>query len=92
MVKHSLDALVNGDTALARQIRDDDDEVDAMRRESLAKTEAAYRKFPERADCLMRWTSIIRYLERIADMATNVAEDVIYMVEGDIVRHRTKEL
>jgi phosphate transport system protein len=87
MVRRSLDALVNADTALARQVRETDDDVDALRRgidETIQKQIASN---PERAECLLRLTSVSRHLERLADMACNVAEDVIYMVEGEIVRH-----
>ncbi len=49
------------------------------------------RQSPEKLDLYMRLLSVSRHLERLADMATNVAEDVIYMVEGDIVRHRNGE-
>ena len=88
MVKRSLDALVGRDAMLARQIRDSDNEVDAMNRTIRKQVENAIRQMPERADCLLRYNSITRHLERLADMACNVAEEVIYMVEGDIVRHK----
>jgi len=87
MVKQSLDALVNSDTMLARKIRDADDEVDALRRSIQDQIEKQIGLHPERTECLLRLTSVCRHLERLADMACNVAEDVIYMVDGDIVRH-----
>jgi len=90
MVKQSLDALVNSDTSLARMVRDEDDEVDALQRTIRDRIEAQMRTSPERMESLMRLISVSRHLERLADMATNVAEDVIYMVEGDIVRHRAE--
>ena len=92
MVKESLDALVNSDAALAHKVRDSDDEVDALRRIIEKQIEQQIAAHSERTDCLMRLSSVARHLERIADMATNIAEDVIYMVEGEIVRHhRTTE-
>ncbi len=92
MVKNSLDALVNADTTLARKIRDADDEVDALRRGINDTIEKQITLHPDRAECLLRLTSVSRHLERLADMACNVAEDVIYMVDGEIVRHhRTTE-
>jgi phosphate transport system protein len=91
MVKDSLDALVNSDTALAQKIRKDDDEVDAQRRTIERQIEAQINAHPEQANGLMRFSSVARHLERIADMATNIAEDVIYMVEGEIVRHHFNE-
>ncbi|HQU42363.1 MAG TPA: phosphate signaling complex protein PhoU, partial [Pirellulales bacterium] len=91
MVKRSLDALVRGDSALAHQVRQDDDELDAMRRTVHEKIRVAIRERPQQTETLMKLYSIAKHLERLGDMATNVAEDVIYMVEGDIVRHQDEE-
>jgi phosphate transport system protein len=87
MVKQSLDALVKSDPTLAQKVRDSDDEVDALRKIIETQIEQQIAQHPDRADCLIRLSSVARHLERIADMATNIAEDVIYMVEGEIVRH-----
>src|SRR5262245_24642831 len=84
MVKQSLDALVNSDPSLAQNVRLSDDEVDAMRRIIEKQIEDQIAAHPERTECLLRLASVARHLERIADMATNIAEDVIYMVEGEI--------
>jgi phosphate transport system protein len=91
MVKQSLDALVNADTALARQVRGEDDEVDQARQYIRDQIMEAIRKHPGRVEYLLKLNSVSKHLERLADMATNVAEDVIYMVEGEIVRHRHLE-
>ncbi len=92
MVKQSLDALVNSDPVLAQKVRVSDDEVDVLRRTTEKQIEEQIAAHPERTDCMLRLASVARHLERIADMATNIAEDVIYMVEGEIVRHhRTSE-
>jgi len=90
MVKQSLDALVNSDPALARTVRSSDDQVDQLRRNIQQAIEQQIVKHPPQTECLMRLTSVSRHLERIADMATNIAEDVIYMVEGEIVRHNRR--
>ena len=92
MVKQSLDALVNADAELARRIRLDDDEVDAGRQEIRQQVLDLIIRAPERAEYLMKVNSVSKHLERIADMATNIAEDVIYMVEGEIVRHRMDDV
>ncbi|HJT30696.1 MAG TPA: phosphate signaling complex protein PhoU [Pirellulales bacterium] len=91
MVKRSLDALVQGDSSLAHQVRQDDDELDEMRRTIHEKIRAAIRARPEQIEALMKLYSVAKHLERMGDMATNVAEDVIYMVEGDIVRHQDED-
>jgi phosphate transport system protein len=91
MVKLSLDALVNSSSSIARQVRIDDDAVDTHReaiRDQIMKT---IKVMPERVEYLLKLNSVSKHLERIADMATNIAEDVIYMVEGEIVRHRSEE-
>lgn len=88
MVKSSLDALVKADASLAHKVRQDDDELDAMRRAIHEKIRAAIRERPQQTETLMKLYSVAKHLERLGDMATNVAEDVIYMVEGDIVRHQ----
>jgi phosphate transport system protein len=91
MVKMSLDALVNGDPTLARQVREEDDMVDNERKKIAEHIITLIKKMPERVEYLLKLNSVSKHLERIADMATNIAEDVIYMVEGEIVRHRLKE-
>ena len=91
MVRQSLDAVVNGDTALARQVREEDDAVDDARQRVRRMVLQGIKVEPDRVECLLRVNSVAKHIERIADMATNIAEDVIYMVEGDIVRHRSSD-
>lgn len=87
MLRNSLDALVNLDAGLARGVCVVDDEVDAINREMYDKVKGAIRDNPNHVDILIPYLSVSRYLERIADHATNIAEDVIYMIEGEIARH-----
>ena len=91
MVKNSLDAVVQADPDLARQVRDDDDVVDAGRQAVRTLVMQQIKKNPEKVESLLQINSVSKHLERIADMATNISEDVIYMVEGEIVRHRHRE-
>lgn len=88
MLKQSIDALVNMDTALANKVCASDDEIDSLNREMYRQIQDAIRKYPERMECLVNLLTVSRHLERIADHATNIAEDVIYMVEGEIIRHK----
>jgi phosphate transport system protein len=88
MLKKSLDALVNMDTTLAHDVRMSDDEVDAIHRRMYAEVENSIRRDPDRAESLIELMGVSQNLERIADHATNIAEDVIYMIDGEIVRHR----
>lgn len=88
MVRQSLDALLRQDIDLAIRVREADDEVDDMNREMYEQIKRSIRKEPDRVDALIHLLSISRHLERVADHATNIAEDVIYMIKGEIVRHR----
>jgi phosphate transport system protein len=88
MLGHSLDALMRMDANLARQVRAADDEVDEMNREMYAKVSESARRNPEHIEILLSYLSASRHLERVADHATNIAEEVIYLIEGDIVRHK----
>jgi phosphate transport system protein len=89
MVRQSLDALVQGDTALARKVCVADREVDQLNKEMHVRIQQEIREHPDQVERLIHTLSVSRHLERIGDLATNVAEDVIYTVEGEIVRHRT---
>jgi len=91
MLKNSLTALVNMDTALARDVCAADDEVDALNREMYSLVQERIRQEPAELERLIHLLSISRHLERIADHATNIAEDVLYMVQGEIVRHRSED-
>ena len=88
MLKSSLDALVNLDAVLAYKVCLLDDEVDEINHDIYDKIKGVIRRQPERVGYLINLLLISRHLERIADHATNIAEEVIYMVEGEISRHR----
>ena len=90
MVKQCLDAVVRGDPALARLVREEDDVVDDGRQRIQRRVMQGIKDDPEAVESLLRINSVSKHIERIADMATNIAEDVIYMVEGEIVRHRSE--
>ena len=91
MLRKSLDALVKMDSKLAYEVCAADDEIDSMDRQMRMIVREAVHKQPERTECLMHLRSASGHLERIADHATNIAEDVIYMIEGRIVRHKVED-
>jgi phosphate transport system protein len=91
MLKSSLDALVTMDEDLANKVRLKDDEVDQINREIYDHVKQAILENPDKGGYLINLFSIARNLERIADHATNIAEEVIYLVEGIIQRHRFKK-
>ena len=88
MVRQSLDAFVNLDARLARRVCRLDDEVDRYNHDIIEDLIKAMQESPALVKAGLSMFSATRHLERIADHATNIAEDVIYLVEGEIVRHR----
>lgn len=91
MLRKSLDAFVNMDPELARRVCASDDEVDAINQDMHVQGRDGMRRHPEMVDRLTHLLMASRHLERIADLSTNIAEDVIYMTEGEIARHRTED-
>ena len=87
MLHKSLVSFVNLDIKIAGEVCSSDIEVDLIHRDVHKLIEDAARLWPEDIDALLYYLSVSRNLERIADHATNIAEDVIYIVEGEIVRH-----
>ncbi len=90
MLKKSLDAFVHMTVEMAYQVLAEDDEVDRMKHKLHRLYEERAREHPELLPILTHLFLVSRHLERIADLATNIAEEVIYMVTGEIVRHGTQ--
>ena len=88
MVRQSLDAFVNLDARLARTVCRLDDEVDRLNKDIIDELIKLMQEKPMLIEGGLSLFSATRHLERIADHATNIAEEVIYLVEGEIVRHR----
>lgn len=88
MVRDCLNSFVNLDARQARQVIRLDDEVDRLNVAIIADIVATMQRSPDHVESGLSLFSAVRHLERIADHATNVAEDVVYLVEGEIVRHR----
>ena len=87
MLRDSIDALVNLNAPQAHDVCARDNEVDQLKRANRRKAEELMESEPERSAALLNLLAVSRNLERIADHATNIAEDVIYLVEGRIIRH-----
>jgi phosphate transport system protein len=87
MLRQALEALMNGSDAEARAVLAADDEVDADYYEfiKLVRQEMAGRL--EDSEAMICWMMVAKHVERVADLATNIAEDTIYTVTGEIVRH-----
>jgi len=88
MLRGSLDALTKKDTDLARRIITMDDDVDEANREIYKVLQHLMSKNPDTIKRAVHLLSASRHLERIADLATNICEDVVYMVEGEVIRHQ----
>jgi len=88
MVRDSLESLIHQDAEQAQKVLHADNEVDDLHRHMFDFVAAGVRARPEQAEAWLQLLTASRYLERIADSATNIAEDVYYLVEGEIIRHR----
>jgi len=87
MLKLSLDALVNYDIEIAYNVLHLDDDVDEIKNRAYDVIKQAMGNHSDRIGNLINLLLISRHLERVADHATNIAEEVIYMIDGEIVRH-----
>jgi phosphate transport system protein len=87
MVRKSLDALVKLDQDQAEEVIAMDDQVDQINRDMYAVVKKELYEHPANAESAINLLSCSRYMERIADLSTNIAEDVIFMVEGKVIRH-----
>jgi phosphate transport system protein len=81
MLTRSIDSLVNMDVPLAHKIRAENDEVDEYNRQMYARVKNVIIENPDHINCILHAVSAGRHFERIADLATNIAEDVIYRVD-----------
>lgn len=88
MLRKSLDALVRMDVEMAYEVRDMDADVNRMRNEAYGIMKSDIRNNPEMVGEIINMYLISRHLERIGDHTTNIAEEVIYLIEGEIIRHR----
>jgi len=87
MVKESIDAFVKDDSALARKVLTDDDFVDDLMEQLFRELLSFMLEDTRTISRAIRLSFIAKYLERMADHATNIAELVVYLVEGKIIRH-----
>ena len=91
MVRDSLDALIKMDTDLARTVLTMDDEIDVINRDMFISLQELMKQDSDTVERSVHLLSTSRNLERIADLCTNIAEDVVFMVDGDLIRHRNKD-
>lgn len=87
MVRKSLDSLVSLDIELAMSVIEMDDQVDEINRRMYSEVQRIIRDDVSKTEVAISLLSTSRYMERIADLSTNIAEDVLFMVEGKVIRH-----
>jgi phosphate transport system protein len=92
MLKMSLDALVHLDVRTAFKVITMDDDVDAIQVQAYDRIKEAIKEYPDRVGYLINLLLVSRHLERLADHSTNIAEEVIYLIEGEIVRHGVRTI
>lgn len=90
MLRVALDAFVAMDSRLAREVCGQDDLVDALNREIIDELLQTMKRSPDLIEPSIHLFSASRHIERVADHATNIAEDVVYLVEGEIIRHHAE--
>lgn len=91
MVRDSLNALVQLDAGLAAAVCRNDQEADRLCREIFSYVEERARAVPDHVRYYLHMLMASRNLERIGDHATNIAEDVLYLIKGEIVRHEASQ-
>lgn len=87
MLKLSLDALVSMDVELAYTVREMDEEVNTMRNDAYRIMKNDIQRHPEMVEEIINMYLISRHIERVGDHTKNIAEEVIYLIEGEIIRH-----
>ncbi len=87
MVRDSIDAFINGDIAMAKDVIMTDDEIDDLNEKIWKELMEIMTSDPSTITRAVKITYTSKYIERIADHATNIAEDVIYLIGGKIIRH-----
>ena len=92
MAKHAIDSFVNNDPALAREILPKDDLVDNLNKNIFQFLVAEMKANSEIIEPAAHIIVLSRHLERLADHATNISEDVVYLVDAKIVKHHAQEL
>jgi phosphate transport system protein len=91
MVRKALDAFVQRDAELARSVLVSDDAVDNLRTANYHELISFMEKNPQQISQALYLLSVVRNLERVADHATNIAEDVLFLVKGIDVRHHNEQ-
>lgn len=87
MVVEGLDAFTSGDTEKARATIARDDDVDSLHDRFYSQVVEAMRRDPAAVGCGAEWLFVLKHFERIADYATNICEQTVYMARGQVIKH-----
>lgn len=87
MLKHSIESFVEEDLELARSVRKRDEKVDKYQKDLTKYFIKKMKKRPDVVECSLFFIKIVNNLERIADLSTNIAEDVVFALEGKVIKH-----
>jgi phosphate transport system protein len=90
MLHRSIDAYVHLDVRTAREVCAQDESIDELNRKIIDELTKMMQANPNQVEAALHLFSASRQIERIADHATNIAEDVVYLVQGEIIRHRNR--
>ncbi|QDV15206.1 hypothetical protein CA51_51180 [Rosistilla oblonga] len=91
MVSRALDSFVESNTSLAFSVMRSDERVDELNRSLIQELREIMKRDPDSVEPALHCFSAARHLERIADLAENISEDVVFLVEGEIIRHKPEE-
>ncbi|OHD54031.1 MAG: phosphate transport system regulatory protein PhoU [Spirochaetes bacterium GWF1_51_8] len=89
MIKHTIDAFVREDAGLAEKVLKDDDGIDDFRDRMMNELIVKIKESPDKTDLVIHLMNIVRNLERVGDLATNIAENVIYIIKGKVIKIHT---
>ena len=92
MIKNAIDSFIEGNPELAKKVIETDDKVDDFNAENHTIIKAIMKEKPENVDPGVALLVISRHLERLADHATNIAEDVFFIVEAQMVKHKYEKI
>lgn len=90
MIEDSIQAFVNEDIELAKSVLENDNQIDALKAQIIEELSELIEKNPKTTTTALKLINITSNLERIADLSTNICEDVIYMAEGTVLKHKNK--
>jgi phosphate transport system protein len=88
MLKNAIDAYINGNAELAKKVIISDDQVDKLNAENHSILKAIMKESPDNIEAAVALLVISRELERVADHSTNIAEDVFFIVEAQLIKHK----